>query len=115
MNVVIYTKDFEPITVIDLDLNLIDQIESNGGCKLVIPLKDQKTDKPFSFCTIMCKKLTWLDGSIKPIYVALEEDVALALKPNWLPGQRAAINLYEAYIHKLTSKIKELLDGNSAI
>ena len=115
MNVVIYTEDFEPITIIDLDLDLIDQIESKGGCKLVIPLKDEKNNKPFSFCTIMCKKLTWLDGTIKPIYVAVEEDVALALKPNWLPGQRATINLYEIYIHKLTNRIKELLGGNSAV
>ena len=115
MNVVLYTKDFEPITVIDLELDLLDQMETKGGCRLVIPLKDQRTNQPFSFCTVVCKKLSWSDGSVKPIFIALEEDVALALKPSWLSGQRSTINLYETYISKLSNKVKELLGGNNAV
>ena len=37
MNIVLYTQDFEPITVIDLPMWLLDKIDSEGYVKVAVP------------------------------------------------------------------------------
>jgi len=104
MNVVIYTKHFEPITVIDLPLWLLDDMERKGGAKLAIPPREG--NESMTICTLLLKNLRWLDGTVKPIVIALDEEVALMLKPDWLPGQRATTNLYLEYIRGLSKRLK---------
>jgi len=37
MNIVLYTQDFEPITVIDLPLWLLEKVDSDGYVKVAVP------------------------------------------------------------------------------
>ena len=104
MNVVIYTKDFEPITVIDLPLSLLDDMERKGGIKLAIPALNDNGS--IVTCTLLLRNLRWMDGTTKPIIITLDEEIALALKPNWLPGQRAAVNYYEECIQALIKRLR---------
>jgi len=104
MNVVIYTKDFEPITVIDLPLSLLDDMERKGGVKLAIPALNNNGS--IVTCTLLLRNLRWMDGTTKPILITLDEEVALMLKPNWLPGQRASVNLYEECIQGLVKRLR---------
>jgi len=104
MNVVIYTKDFEPINVIDLPLSLLDDMERKGGVKLAIPALNN--DGSIVTCTLLLKNLRWMDGTTKPILITLDEEVALVLKPNWLPGQRATVNSYEECIQTLIKRLR---------
>jgi hypothetical protein len=104
MNVVIYTKDFEPINVIDLPLSLLDDMERKGGVKLAIP--SLNNNGSMTTCTLLLKNLRWMDGTTKPILITLDEEVALVLKPNWLPGQRATVNSYEECIQTLIKRLR---------
>jgi hypothetical protein len=105
MNVVIYTKDFEPITVIDLPLWLLDDMERKGGAKLALPGLNDNTS--ITICTLLLKKIKWLDDTEKAVIITLDEEIALMLKPEWLPGQRATTNLYKHGIKILTKRLRE--------
>ena len=62
MNVVIYTTDFEPITVIDLPRQVLDKLEQNGGIRLALgPDKDEdgKAITP-PICTVITVSYTHL-------------------------------------------------------
>ena len=117
MNVVLYTKDFEPITVLDLPLWLTEEMEKRGGVKLAVqePLTSEWLNSDPSVlhqpkvCTLYCQKLKWFDGTQKTIVITPDEELALILKPDWLPGQRAVHNQYVQRVRFLTSKLIEVM------
>lgn len=119
MNVVLYTQDFEPITVLDLPLWLLDQLERVGAVRVAVvrPLSMHSVREPDSLVmhpyndvvTIYCEKLRWRDGRTKPVLVTPDETLALLLKPEWLPGQRQAINAYKQTIRSLTDQLVKAL------
>lgn len=114
MNVVIYTTDFEPITVVDLPRTALDKLEQTGGIRLALgPDKDEsgKSITP-PICTVIMCKLRWFNGEEKPILVTKDEESALLLKPDWLPGQRGVYNLLYNHIKNLTKQLINL-NGNS--
>jgi hypothetical protein len=121
MNVVIYTADFEPITVLDLPPWLLDQMEKVGGVRIAVqdPVKDvlrlsgeRITMPELKTVHVLCEKLRWRDGTLKPILVTPDEELALMLRPEWLPGQRAAINNYKGTISYLTSELVKAMRKN---
>jgi hypothetical protein len=113
MNVVVYTEDFEPITVLDLPLWLLEQMEKQGAVRVAVmqppklmPATDSMADyEPPQTVTIYCEKLRWKDGSTKPILITYDEELAMSLRPDWLPGQRGAINSYKQVIRSLTDNL----------
>ena len=116
MNVVVYTTDFEPITVIDLPRQVLDKIEQNGGIRLALgPDKDEsgKSITP-TICTVIMCKVRWFNGEEKPILVTKDEESALLLKPDWLPGQRGVYNLLYNHIKNLTKQLINLNGNNDA-
>lgn len=126
MNIVLHTEDFEPITVIDLPMWLLDQVEREGVVKVAVmrPVTVDFIEKvavgtvdTANTVTIKARKFRWLDNSIKTIYTTTDEELALILKPEWLVGQRAQINNMYTTMSWLTKALsKELkknnLDGN---
>ena len=46
--------------------------------------------------------------SLKTILVTPHEELALVLRPEWLPGQRQAVNHYKKRIHFLTEQLIKL-------
>lgn len=116
MNVVIYTKDFEPITVLDLPLWLMEQMEKVGSARVAVlePPVFNNNDAKQDFIankvvTIRCEKLRWHDKTLKSILITDDEELALLLTPEWLPGQRQAINDYKQTIRLLTHQLAKAL------
>lgn len=112
MNVVLYTKDFEPITVLDLPIWLLEQMERHGSVRIAAlkPPTLEDLAKPPDFSppetvTIRCEKLRWRDGTLKPILITDDETLALSLRPEWLPGQLQAVQSYKAAIRELTQQL----------
>jgi hypothetical protein len=120
VNVVIYTRDFEPITVLDLPLWLLEKMEQQGRVRVAVmrpptwtggeePVKDE----PYTETVVLeCFRLRWSDGTQKPIIVTQDDELALALKPDWLPGQRAQVNSYKDTINFLVQQLKRAIKPN---
>lgn len=110
MNVVLYTKDFEPITVLDLPLWLLEQLEKQGAIRVAVMRPPKLSPSPADFTmpemvTIYCEKLRWKDGTTKPILITHDEELALVLRPEWLPGQRQVIQGYQKAMRSLTDSL----------
>ena len=119
MNVVLYTGDFEPITVLDLPLWLLEQMEKQGAIRVAVmqpPTIEMLEQPPSAFqpevVTIFCEKLRWRDGTLKTILVTPNEELALSLRPEWLPGQRQAVNNYKKAISHLTEQLIRVMRKN---
>lgn len=110
MNVIIYTKDFEPITAIDLPIDILESAERDGSIGLTIrsPISSTQTLRLPVLIIIDCIGVPWIDGSIKPILITQDEEQALRLKPEWLVGQRAVVKAYQRTLTILTNKLNKL-------
>lgn len=106
MNVVLYTRDMEPITVIDIPVHLIER----GKCdRIQLPVfyeptplfSEWRANQPlspaaFRNVTLEFHKLILPpEGKVSWIVMTGDEVLALRLRPSWLPGQRSKINDYE--------------------
>jgi hypothetical protein len=118
MNVVLYTQDFEPITVLDLPLWLLEQLEKQGAVRVAVLRPVQFGENPNvaigsvegpETVTIYCEKLRWRDGTLKTILVTHDEELALALRPHWLPGQVATVQSYQKAIRHLTEQLVRVM------
>lgn len=115
MNVVLYTQDFEPITVLDLPQWLLEQLERQGSVRVAVlrPVQFGSADATVpvgsvegpQVVTIYCERLQWKDDTVKPILITYDEELALTLKPEWLPGQRQRVQSYEKAIRSLTDSL----------
>ena len=122
MNIVLHTEDFEPITVIDLPLWLLEKIERSGTIRVAVkrPLTLDFIEKVAvgtvegaDAVTITARKLRWTNQEIKTIYTTKDEVLALTLKPNWLPGQLAQVQTYQDAINWLGNELKHQLRKNN--
>lgn len=123
MIVILYTTDFEPIIPIDLPLWLLDRLEIEGQVRVAvnkpsqfvdhkIPVGNLEPDMPT--VRIRCEKLRWRDDSLKTILVTEDEELALSLTPEWLPGQRAPIQSYLGAMRKLHSELIKQIRKNQS-
>ena len=106
MNIVLYTHDFEPITVVDLPMWLLEALERDGSVKVAVkrPITPDFVERVAvgsvegpETVTIQAKRLRWHDGSVKPIYVTndivtgKQKSVLTAVKPDrkdWWSGEK---------------------------
>jgi hypothetical protein len=119
MNVVLYTQEFEPITVLDLPHWLLEQLERQGSVRVAVlrPVQFAQLDTQVpvgsvegpQVVTIYCEKLRWRDGSLKPILVTNDEELALTLRPHWLPGQVATVQSYQKAVRHLTEQLVKVM------
>jgi hypothetical protein len=124
MIVVLYTEDFEPIIPIDLPLWLLERLEQEGAVRVAV-------NKPIGFkgeripvgmignedmptVRIRYEKLRWHDGSLKTLLVTPDEELALTLTPEWLPGQRAPIQLYLNTVRKMHEELIKQIRKNQS-
>ena len=112
MNVVLYTTDLEPITILDLPLWLLEQLEKQGAVRIAVlkPPRLVNNGEAVTFdmpetVTVYCERLRWRDDSTQLILVTPDDELALTLKPEWLPGQRAAVQSYQKAIRHLTDQL----------
>jgi hypothetical protein len=104
MRTVIYSKDFEPITVVDLPWMPERILQCLGGrirlAALDPPRYSRDAGQPPLEATcrtvmLSMERLYWKDGIAKWIFIADCDETALLLEPSWLPGQQRTINEYE--------------------
>jgi hypothetical protein len=111
MIVVLYTRDLEPITAIDLPMDILEAAERDGivGLALKQPIDKEGTLTlpKQKIIRVECLKIKWLNGELKSILITDNEEEALLLKPEWLVGQRAVIKAYQRTLEILTDKIKK--------
>jgi hypothetical protein len=122
MNVILYTEDFEPIIPIDLPLWLLERLEQEGAVRVAV-------NKPVGFkgekipvgtvgneatptVRIRYEKMRWHDGTLKTILVTPDEELALTLTPEWLPGQRAPIQLYLQTVRRIHDELIKQIRKN---
>lgn len=118
MNTILYTADLEPITVIDLTMDQLKSAEDNGGIKLVIKTGDPDNEYEDKTCVVFCRYIE-VEGVRKPIFITPDEEVALIMKPEWLPGQVYTFNTHRKMIdkllntvHMLNKSLRNLKDGD---
>jgi hypothetical protein len=124
MNVILYTEDFEPIIPIDLPLWLLERLEQEGAVRVAVNKpRGVKGDKipvgmvgneDMPTVRIRYEKLRWHDGSLKTILVTPDEELALTLTPEWLPGQRAPIQLYLETVRKMHDELIRQIRKNQS-
>jgi hypothetical protein len=123
MIVILYTEDFEPIIPIDLPLWLLDRLEQEGAVRVAvnrpkgftdikIPVGNLDTETPT--VRIRYEKLRWHDGTLKTLLVTPDEELALTLNPEWLPGQRAPIQLYLNTVRKMHEELIKQIRKNQS-
>ena len=121
MNVIIYTEDFEPIIPIDLPLWLLERLEKEGAVRVAVNKPKGFTEEQIPVGNLECEtptvrirheKLRWHDGSLKTILVTPDEELALTLNPEWLPGQRAPIQLYLQTMRKMHEELIKQIRKN---
>jgi hypothetical protein len=123
MIVILYTTDFEPILPLDLPLWLLDRLEVEGQVRVAVNrpkqfVSDQipvgNLEDDIETVRIRCEKLRWRDGTLKTILVTEDEELALSLTPEWLPGQRAPIQSYLGAMRKLHSELIKQIRKNQS-
>ena len=123
MNVILYTVDFEPIIPIDLPLWLLERLEVEGQIRVAVNRPTQFVDEKIPVgnleagmptVRIRCEKLRWRDGTLKTILVTEDEELALSLSPEWLPGQRAPILQYIGAMRKMHSELIKQIRKNQS-
>lgn len=117
MNTIIYTQDLEPVTVLDLPLWLLEEMERRGTVKIAVqeppvPDPEQIDTVERKTVTLHCYRVQWRDGTTKAVVVTPDEELALLLKPEWLPGQRATVNQYRTTIAGLTEQLYRAMRKN---
>jgi hypothetical protein len=121
MIVILYTEDFEPIIPIDLPLWLLDRLEQEGAVRVAVNRPKGFTDVRIPVGNLDCEtptvriryeKLRWHDGTLKTLLVTPDEELALTLNPEWLPGQRAPIQLYLNTVRKMHEELIKQIRKN---
>ena len=118
MNVVLYTRDFEPITIIDLPMWALEHGERLRFVR-VATMEPPSFSSKSSLEPIPLAKEVIVTLEFHPILrpphkrswlITVDDDVlALKLKPSWLPGQRGAINQYERATRELSLALLNVL------
>ena len=101
MNVTIYTEDFEPINVIDLPREILDEIERKGIVRIGI----NNPDTPSNYIDLFLVKVLWIDNTYKPVIITPDEELVLKVLPQWVPGQLSVIQSYKKQIKTLTENL----------
>ena len=104
MLTILYSAGFEPITAVTLPKSFLDTLEVNGHAQITIKDTDLSVK-------LYCGSIVWPDGTIKPIVVTLDEENALILKCDWLPGQVGTVNTLKRSIRKLMDKVIRQMRG----
>jgi hypothetical protein len=100
MRAVLYAKDFEPITVIDVPEHAVEHLLRYESVRLpvvppveTVPLTDNRVaNVRFYAVDIWAEKLRFRTGAEHLMLFTYDEEAALLLKSAFLPGQQAALN-----------------------
>lgn len=106
MNVVVYSTDMEPITVLDIPLDILNKAATAGKVRVKISGKNSRFGE--KVCELEYKELytPGNTGVVGVLVTRQETDIMLA-KPGWLPGQRGQVNYYLDRIKNLLGQRRD--------
>jgi len=110
MRTVLYAKDFEPITIVELPMDILDGLERYG--RAILAVADPSNESAENYLELSCERIQWLDGSVKPLIIADDDALALSLRPTWLPGQLQAVHWYQSTVAGLLDTVHKLKKNN---
>lgn len=102
MRSVLYTDEFEPITVIDIPQFAVEYLERIGYVRLAVEMEPECTpftgtfnpreyDKRMMIVEIVAEKI-YRRGKMCMMLFTKNEEAALLLKSSFLPGQQREVN-----------------------
>ena len=108
MQVVIYSQHLEPITVVDLTMEMLNSLKINR--RIVLKLSED------DFCRVYAIgiKIPNIEyGETEGMILITPDEVeALKLKADWLPGQRPAINFALRGVRMMKEKLISYMRRN---
>ena len=118
MNVVLYTRELEPITVVDIPIDAIRFAQKRGRLVLAvmdpIAFNQKARDLPVRLRTVGLEfvPLRYRDAEG---WLALVDDEtnALAIEPGWLPGQQVMLNRHAKVQRMLMDALFKLMGHES--
>jgi hypothetical protein len=110
MQTVIYSQFLEPITVVDLTMEMLKSLEINRKC--VLHLGHGKMVRLFA---VKIRLPNMEFGEIESDIILTPDEVhALELKADWLPGQRPAINFTVKAVRAMRDRLVKLMKGGDS-
>lgn len=110
---VLYTKNLEPITAINIPIDVQEQIQQKGLGKLpVLPNKDAKESEA-KYLYIHPVSVLGFHKQVHVFFTTQEEELALAITPEWLPGQRPMVQHMQKIIYEQQKTLRKLSGGNN--
>jgi len=107
MDVVVYSRELEPITVLDLKMEVMDSLREHHKCILKTPEGIE--------CRLFAIFLPWVSEEGTPSHImmvlTIDDEQALQLNPGWLPGQRSAVNMAVRGIRRLKAELMKYMRG----
>lgn len=121
MNVVLYTRELEPITVVDIPIDGIRFAQKRG--RLVLAVMDPVClDSKASCSPVQMLQMRTVGLEFVPLryrdaegWLALVDDEtnALAIEPGWLPGQQVMLNRHAKVQRMLMDALFRLMGHES--
>jgi hypothetical protein len=96
--VVLYTKDLEPITCVDLPVEVQEEIERVGIGKIPVLSKLGADISTAKMLYIRPLKILGPNLATHVFFVTQEEELALSVSPQWLPGQLPLVQRWQQTI-----------------
>jgi hypothetical protein len=115
MNTVLYTRDLEPITVLDMPVWLQDAIERSGAGRIAVAGRGKREqmergelymEEPPPTMLIELKLLRDENGDTHKFFTTKDEELALGLVPKQLPGQ---LQMYQ-YMTRVIEKQRDVIN-----
>lgn len=113
MITVLYTADLEPITCVDIPVEVQEDIQRTGlGRVPVLPSKDADVNNA-KFIFIKPLRILGINNQVQVFFTTGEEELALAVSPQWLPGQLPLVQHMQKIIYKQQRELKRLNGGGN--
>jgi hypothetical protein len=119
VSTVIYSQELEPITVLNVPVEMMDHIEASGWGRALVKPKNE--DDPPEYLVLQQRVLQSPSGLEFKFLYTHQEVLALGLAPEQLPGQkqlyqymRSTLEKQRDIIKRQTKIINELRNGGLA-
>lgn len=121
MRTVVYTKDMEAITIVDLPLSVLEIGYKQRWVKVRItkpiffgtPVPNDVFSVDYTTCSFYFEKIVRPErGETAYIIIAEDEILAMSMEPSWLPGQQGKVNKMQNQIDNLAKSLAVYLIKN---
>lgn len=103
---VLYTRELEPITCIKIPIEVQEEIERRGSSRVPV----HQNNSPSKFMRLECVRIV-MPHSTEVFIVTPDEELALHLDAEFLPGQLPKTQMWQRVIEKQNQLLKQRPGG----